>query len=74
MQLLDIVLTGALIGGALYLLYRSLWKKSGYCRGCSAENCQRKQPKPTATALEWPSIAETAGNLKPGGHKYDARL
>jgi hypothetical protein len=45
MQLLDIILTGAIIGGALYLLYRSFWNKRGYCPGCTAANCPGKQDK-----------------------------
>jgi hypothetical protein len=52
MQVLDILLTGAIIGGALYLLYRAFWQKRGYCPGCTAENCTGKQNKPTAIAPE----------------------
>lgn len=32
----DIVLAGLIVGGAVYLLYRSIWKKGGYCAGCTA--------------------------------------
>jgi len=34
MGIVDIVLAGVIAGGAVYLLYRSLWKKRGYCSGC----------------------------------------
>lgn len=36
MNLTDIALMAIIAGGAIYLLYRSLWKKRGYCHGCSA--------------------------------------
>lgn len=32
----DIVLMGLIAAGAVYLLYRSIWKKKGYCHGCSS--------------------------------------
>ena len=34
MGIIDIVLIVLIVGGAVYLLYRSLWKKKGYCPGC----------------------------------------
>jgi len=34
MGIVDIVLIVVIVGGAAYLLYRSLWKKKGYCPGC----------------------------------------
>jgi hypothetical protein len=52
MKLLDIFLTGAIIMGALYLLYRAFWQKQGYCSGCTSENCPGKQNKPTTIAPE----------------------
>jgi len=42
MSLTDILLAGGIIVGALYLLYRSIWKKQGYCHGCSSGNCPAK--------------------------------
>jgi len=42
----DLLLASAIIIGALYLLYRSLWKKRGYCPGCTGESCPGKQDKP----------------------------
>ena len=36
MGIKDIVLMGLIIAGALYLLYRSLWRKKGHCAGCDA--------------------------------------
>ncbi|MBM4273034.1 MAG: FeoB-associated Cys-rich membrane protein [Deltaproteobacteria bacterium] len=38
----DLLLAGALIVGSLYLLYRSVWKKRGYCQGCTSETCPGK--------------------------------
>ena len=34
MGIVDIVLIVLIVGGAVYLLYRSLWKKKGYFPGC----------------------------------------
>jgi hypothetical protein len=34
MGIVDVVLIVPIVGGAFYLLYRSLWKKKGYCTGC----------------------------------------
>jgi hypothetical protein len=31
----DIAWMAFFLGGACYLLYRSLWKKKGGCQGCS---------------------------------------
>jgi hypothetical protein len=42
---LDTLLAGAIIAGALYLLYRSIWKKRGYCPGCSGGSCSEKPKK-----------------------------
>ncbi len=39
----DIFLMGLIIGGAIYLLYRSIWKKKGHCSGCSSETCGMKK-------------------------------
>ena len=36
MGFVDIVLAGIIVGGAIYLLYRSIWKKKGYCHGCDS--------------------------------------
>lgn len=35
----DFFLAGGIIAGALYLLYRSVWKKQGFCPGCDAHTC-----------------------------------
>ncbi len=34
----DIFFMTLIIGGAVYLLYRSIWKNKGHCSGCSAED------------------------------------
>ncbi len=39
----DLLLAGAIIGGCLYILYISLWKKRGCCPGCDAGACPGKK-------------------------------
>ena len=39
----DIIWMGLIIGGAFYLLYRSLWKKRGRCQGCDSGMCGKKR-------------------------------
>jgi hypothetical protein len=43
MGLIDILLMGLIIAGAVYLLYRSLWKKKGHCQGCDSGTCDTKK-------------------------------
>ncbi|KAF0145811.1 MAG: hypothetical protein FD156_489 [Nitrospirae bacterium] len=43
MGLIDILLMGLIIAGAVYLLYRSLWKKKGHCPGCDSGTCNVKK-------------------------------
>ncbi|MBI3592812.1 MAG: FeoB-associated Cys-rich membrane protein [Nitrospirae bacterium] len=38
----DILLMVAIVSGAAYLLYRSLWKKKGHCQGCDSGVCGKK--------------------------------
>jgi hypothetical protein len=40
----DIVWTIVIVGGALWLLYHSLWKKKGHCSGsgCDGGSCGKK--------------------------------
>jgi hypothetical protein len=40
MGFVDILLMGLIIAGAVYLLYRSLWKKKGHCQGCDSGTCK----------------------------------
>ncbi len=39
----DIILMGVIVAGALYILYRSFWKKKGHCSGCSSETCAMRK-------------------------------
>jgi hypothetical protein len=40
----DIILMILIIGGALWLLYYSLWKKKGHCQGgCGSGGCCGKK-------------------------------
>jgi len=38
----DIVWMVLILGGAGYLLYRSVWKKKGHCQGCDNAGCTKK--------------------------------
>lgn len=42
MGLFDISLMILIAGGALWLLYHSLWKKKGHCHGCDSGSCNSK--------------------------------
>lgn len=39
MGIADMVLMAVIIAGAVYLLYRSMWKKKGHCSGCGSGSC-----------------------------------
>ncbi|HYD43183.1 MAG TPA: hypothetical protein VEB43_20285 [Anaeromyxobacter sp.] len=39
MGVLDVVLAAAILGAAVYVLYRRIWKSGGHCGGCSG-SCQ----------------------------------
>jgi len=39
MGFIDIALMAVIIAGAVYLLYRSVWKKKGHCPGCDSGIC-----------------------------------
>ncbi|MFI5294331.1 MAG: FeoB-associated Cys-rich membrane protein [Thermodesulfovibrionales bacterium] len=45
MGLKDVLLMALIIGGAVYLLYRSIWKNKGHCSGCGSETCNLKKTK-----------------------------
>ncbi|MBI5787545.1 MAG: FeoB-associated Cys-rich membrane protein [Candidatus Schekmanbacteria bacterium] len=45
MKITDIILSIIIIAGALFLLYRSLFKKKGYCPGCDHGDCKSKTAK-----------------------------
>ena len=45
MGLSDMVWMGLIIAGALYLLYRSVWKKKGHCTGCDSRTCGLRKSK-----------------------------
>ncbi|MCP2501140.1 MAG: FeoB-associated Cys-rich membrane protein [Deltaproteobacteria bacterium] len=41
MGIVDVALIVLIVGEAIYLLYRSIWKRKGYCHGCdSSERCK----------------------------------
>ncbi len=42
MGIWEIALIALIIGGAILLLYISLWKKNGYCPGCNSGKCDLK--------------------------------
>jgi hypothetical protein len=45
MGIADIFWMALIIGGALYLLYRSIWKKKGCCSGCDSKMCEMKMKR-----------------------------
>lgn len=45
MSWVDFSLASGIVLGALYLLYRSIWKNKGSCGGCSSGTCPVKQLK-----------------------------
>jgi hypothetical protein len=42
----DLVIAGLVLAGALYLLYRSTWKRGGACHGCDGGACGRPAASP----------------------------
>jgi hypothetical protein len=49
----DALLAGAIVLGAVYLIYRALWKKQGYCPGCDAHTCGGRQQKTDKGEKSW---------------------
>ena len=43
--MVDAILAGAIVCGAVYLLYRSIWTKKGFCPGCDCSSCPTKLEK-----------------------------
>jgi hypothetical protein len=44
----DLALAAVILAGAGWLLYRSLWKAGGPCRGCAGGGCARGRSAPAA--------------------------
>ncbi|MEW6116098.1 MAG: FeoB-associated Cys-rich membrane protein [Nitrospirota bacterium] len=42
MSFADIIWMVVILSGAVYLLYRAVWKKKGYCQGCDSGMCHKK--------------------------------
>ncbi|MDI1471853.1 hypothetical protein THER_0449 [Thermodesulfovibrio sp. N1] len=42
MTIIDIIVAWLIFLGAIYLLYRSLWKMKGHCSGCASGACSKK--------------------------------
>lgn len=42
MGIADVVWMVLILGGAAYLLYRSVWKKKGHCQGCDNAGCSKR--------------------------------
>ena len=42
MGIVDIIWMAVILGGASWLLYRSVWKKKGHCQGCDSGSCDKK--------------------------------
>lgn len=45
MGIYDIAWMVMIVVGALYILYRSLWKKKGHCVGCDSKTCELRRAK-----------------------------
>ncbi|MBZ0157829.1 MAG: FeoB-associated Cys-rich membrane protein [Alphaproteobacteria bacterium] len=45
MSYTDAIWMVVIIAGALYLLYRSLWKKKGHCQGCDSGVCDKTEKR-----------------------------
>lgn len=41
MGIADVLWMTLILGGAGYLLYRSVWKKKGHCQGCDNAGCSK---------------------------------
>ncbi|HSN92000.1 MAG TPA: FeoB-associated Cys-rich membrane protein [Anaeromyxobacteraceae bacterium] len=39
----DIAIASLILAGAFWLLYRSVWKRKGFCHGCAGDGCR---PRP----------------------------
>ncbi len=42
MGTVDLIIAAAILGVAVWLLYRSIWKKKGHCHGCDGCSGERK--------------------------------
>ncbi|MDO9307534.1 MAG: FeoB-associated Cys-rich membrane protein [Deltaproteobacteria bacterium] len=42
MGVFDGILATLILAGAFWLLYHSLWKRQGHCRGCERSVCDKK--------------------------------
>ncbi len=42
MGIADVVWMALILGGAGYLLYRSVWKNKGRCQGCNGAGCAKR--------------------------------
>jgi hypothetical protein len=49
----DLLLAGGIAGGAIYLLYRSIWKKGGHCSGCDSGYVQGRA-RPALVGVKLP--------------------
>ena len=49
----DVLLAGAIVLGAVYLIYRSLWKKPGYCPGCDSRTCGSRPQRTNKGEKSW---------------------
>jgi hypothetical protein len=47
MGVTDIIIAAAILAGAVYLMYHSMWKKKGHCQGCGDGGCAGGKGKRT---------------------------
>lgn len=65
MGIADVSWMVSIVGGAGYLLYRSIWKKTGLCQGCANAGCPRREVGVPAALLGcWSSERRAVGTAK----------
>ncbi|WP_242337698.1 MULTISPECIES: hypothetical protein [Anaeromyxobacter] len=70
MGLEDAVIAALVMAGALYLLYRSLWRGGGACHGCSsggACSARARAPAPLVTLGRRPEPRPPRPSASAGG-------
>jgi len=69
--LADAVTAAVILAGALYLLYRSLWKGKGSCAGCTSGGCgsPARAPAPLVRLGAQPRAGGGQGTPPPACHR-----
>jgi hypothetical protein len=62
MRFVDVITTIVILAGAVFLLYRSIWKKNGSCHGCANGAC-RAPRRETAELVRLGELGRPARNM-----------